>query len=182
MTTIGVFLGSVRDGRMGEQVAQWVMDAAAQRDADYRLLDLSKFGAPAPASQVMPVMANKSYDDDVVPRWSQAVDACDGFIFATAEYNHSIPGTMKNAFDSLFSEWMGKPVAFVGYGGDGGVRAIEHWRQVTANLSMRDIRNIAALHIFGADATDGQFTPQDSKLATLLNVFADVEAAVSARG
>lgn len=50
MTTIGVFLGSVRDGRMGEQVAQWVMDAAAQRDADYRLLDLSKFGAPAPAS------------------------------------------------------------------------------------------------------------------------------------
>lgn len=164
---------------MGEQVANWVMDAAEERGVEYRLLDLAEFDVPALTTATMPAVANKVYDEPSVSRWSEAVDACDGFIFVTPEYNHSIPGTMKNAFDSLFSEWHGKPVGFVGYGG---VRAIEHWRQVTANLSMRDIRNIVALHIFGADATDGQFTPQEPKLTALQNVFADVETAVSARG
>ena len=37
MTTIGVFLGSVRRGRIGEQVANWVMDAAGERDAEFGL-------------------------------------------------------------------------------------------------------------------------------------------------
>lgn len=181
MTTIGVFLGSIRDGRIGEQVAHWVMNEARGRDVEYRLLDLADYDVPALTTATMPAVAEMQYDDDAVTRWSRAVDACDGFVFVTPEYNHSIPGTMKNAFDSLFSEWLSKPVAFVSYGGDGGVRAIEHWRQVVSNLSMHDIRNIVALHIFGADVTDGTFTPQAPKLAALEKVFADIEAAVGAR-
>ncbi len=182
MATIGVFLGSLREGRVGEQVANWVMAATEDRGAEYRLLDLAEFDVPALTTATMPAVANKVYDEPSVSRWSEAVDACDGFIFVTPEYNHSIPGTMKNAFDSLFSEWHGKPVGFVGYGGDGGVRAIEHWRQVVANLSMFGIRNIVALQIFGEDAQDGNFAPRDEKRASLDRVLGDLEAALTSRG
>ena len=175
MTTIGVFLGSVRSGRIGEQVGSWVMDAAAEHDADYRLLDLAEFDVPHLIAEVVPGAANKQYDDPAVTAWSKAVDTCDGFVFVTPEYNHSIPGTMKNAFDSLFGEWAGKPVAFVGYGADGGVRAVEHWRQIVANLSMTDIRNQVVLNIFGEDVNDGELSPREHKQAALTRALSDLE-------
>lgn len=175
MTTIGVFLGSVRSGRIGEHIGDWVMDAAAERDADYRLLDLADFDVPHLVAEVVPGAANKQYDDPAVTAWSEAVDACDGFVFVTPEYNHSIPGTMKNAFDSLFGEWAGKPVAFVGYGADGGVRAVEHWRQIVANLSMTDIRNQVVLNIFGEDVNDGELSPREHKQAALTRALSDLE-------
>lgn len=175
MTTIGVFLGSVRSGRIGEHIGAWVMDAAAERDADYRLLDLAEFDVPHLIAEVVPGAANKQYDDPAVTAWSKAVDTCDGFVFVTPEYNHSIPGTMKNAFDSLFGEWAGKPVAFVGYGADGGVRAVEHWRQIVANLSMTDIRNQVVLNIFGEDVNDGELSPREHKQAALTRALSDLE-------
>ena len=175
MTTIGVFLGSVRTGRIGEQVGAWVMEAGAERDADYRLLDLAEFDVPHLIAEVVPGAANKQYDDPAVTAWSNAVDACDGFVFVTPEYNHSIPGTMKNAFDSLFGEWAGKPVAFVSYGADGGVRAVEHWRQIVANLSMTDIRNQVVLNIFGEDVNDGELSPREHKQAALTRALSDLE-------
>ena len=179
MTTIGVFLGSVRSGRIGEHIGAWVMDAAAERDADYRLLDLADFDVPHLVAEVVPGAANKQYDDPAVTAWSKAVDTCDGFVFVTPEYNHSIPGTMKNAFDSLFGEWAGKPVAFVGYGADGGVRAVEHWRQIVANLSMTDIRNQVALNIFGEDVDDGELSPREHKQAALTRALSDLEEKLS---
>ena len=151
------------------------MDAAAGRDADYRLLDLADFDVSHLVAEVVPGAANKQYDDPAVTRWSEAVDACDGFVFVTPEYNHSIPGTMKNAFDSLFGEWAGKPVAFVGYGADGGVRAVEHWRQIVANLSMTDIRNQVVLNIFGEDVNDGELSPREHKQAALTRALSDLE-------
>ncbi len=179
MTTIGVFLGSVRSGRIGEQVANWVTEVAGGRDAEYRMLDLADFNVPHLVAETVPGAANKQYDDPEVARWSEAVDACDGYVFVTAEYNHSVPGTMKNAFDSLFGEWAGKPVAFVSYGGDGGVRAVEHWRQIVANLSMVDIRNQVALHIFGDDVEGGSFAPRERQHAALLRLLSDLEEAAS---
>ena len=175
MTTIGVFLGSVRSGRIGEHIGAWVMDAAAERDADYRLLDLADFDVPHLVAEVVPGAANKQYDDPAVTAWSKAVDTCDGFVFVTPEYNHSIPGTMKNAFDSLFGEWAGKPVAFVGYGADGGVAHEEHWRQIVANLSMTDIRNQVALNIFGEDVENGELAPREHKQAALTRALSDLE-------
>ena len=155
--------------------AHVISEAGAERDADYRLLDLAEFDVPHLIAEVVPGAANKQYDDPAVTAWSKAVDACDGFVFVTPEYNHSIPGTMKNAFDSLFGEWAGKPVAFVGYGADGGVRAVEHWRQIVANLSMTDIRNQVVLNIFGEDVNDGELSPREHKQAALTRALSDLE-------
>lgn len=56
-----------------------------------------------------------------------------------AEYNHGPTGVLKNAFDGAHAEWVRKPVAFVGYGGVGGARAIEHLRGVVIELEMASI-------------------------------------------
>ncbi len=138
---IGIVLGSIRENRFGQQVADWVMEQVAGRDdAEHELIDLKSFDVPLLTSPVHPMRANKQYDSEGTQRWSAAIDACDAYVFVTAEYNHSVPGPFKNAVDSLGPEWVGKPVGFISYGSIGGHRAVEAWRQSLANFSMHDVR------------------------------------------
>lgn len=174
--TTGIILGSTRGGRAGEAVAHWVADAAQNREGfDYRLLDLKDFQLPLNESETVPMAANKNYDSAEVTRWSEAIDACEAFVFVTPEYNHSVPAAFKNAVDSLGSEWAGKPVAFVGYGANGGVRAVEHWRQITANFQMPNVRSQVAISIM-TEFPEGRFTPADFQAGSLSALFAELEA------
>lgn len=146
---IGIIIGSIREGRKGGQVAQWVARRANERGgAEFEVIDLKSFEVPLLTSATVPGAARRQYDSENVTRWSQAIDDCDGFIFVTPEYNHGVPGGFKNAFDSIGPEWTGKSVAFVSYGADNGVRAVEHWRQITANFQMHDVRAQVALGTF----------------------------------
>lgn len=174
MATIGIILGSVREGRAGEQIAHWVLESAQTRgDHDYRLIDLADFDVPHLVATTPPGAANKQYDDEAVTRWSEAIDACDGYVFITPEYNRSVPGTMKNAFDSLGPEWLGKPVGFVGYGFDTGIRAVEHWRVIVSHFSMFDIRNQVSLSLID-DMSDATFAPREQKLGDLDRMLGDL--------
>ncbi|MBA3409065.1 MAG: NAD(P)H-dependent oxidoreductase [Solirubrobacterales bacterium] len=75
-----------------------------------------------------------------------AVDAADVVLFATPEYNHSIPGALKNALDWLSrplaeSPLRGKPVAVIGAstGLFGAVWAQAELRKVLAAIGARVI-------------------------------------------
>lgn len=136
MPKFGIVLGSTRKGRAGEEVAQWVAEQVAGRDADYELVDLEKFDVPILSAETVPMAADKSYEDARVQEWSDAIDQYEGFIFVTPEYNHSVPGPFKNAVDSLGAEWKNKPVGFVGYSYSGGKYAIEAWKPVVQNFKM----------------------------------------------
>ncbi|WP_454228756.1 NADPH-dependent FMN reductase [Propioniciclava flava] len=157
---IGIIVGSIREGRLGLQIGEWIKQQAdvQGRAADYVLIDLKGFDVPLFTSATHPMMAKKHYDDARVQAWSDAIDACDAFIFVTPEYNHGVPGAFKNAVNSLGSEWVGKTYAVVGYGAVGGVRAIENWRSVLANFSMVNIRNELNINLFTHFA-DGAFVP-----------------------
>lgn len=169
---IGIVIGSIREGRFGESVGAWVKSVADKRsDAEYEIIDLKSFDVPLLTSNTMPGMANKKYDSPQVTAWSQAIDACDAYVFVTPEYNHGVPGAFKNAVDSLGSEWMGKAVGFVGYGAEGGVRSVEQWRPIVANFSMVDVRQQLAISIF-TEAGEGGFQPsgrREKELKTLLD-------------
>lgn len=167
---IGIIIGSIREGRLGGTVGAWVAEAAAGRtDATWELIDLRDFHVPLLTSSVHPMAARKQYDSPEVNAWSRAIDACDGFVFVTPEYNHSIPGAFKNAVDVLGSEWMGKPVAFVSYGSAGGHRAVEHWRGCLANFSMNDLRAQVALYL-GTDYGQ-EFAPLERRTGELSALF-----------
>ena len=58
----------------------------------------------------------------------------------TPEYNHGIPGALKNAIDFLFKEWNNKVAGFVSYGSAGGVRAVEQSRLVMAEVKVATVR------------------------------------------
>ena len=67
----------------------------------------------------------------------------DAILFATPEYNYSIPGGLKNAIDWASrpfgeSAWLGKPAAVMGasVGSMGTSRAQYHLRQVLVTLDM----------------------------------------------
>jgi chromate reductase len=71
------------------------------------------------------------------------VRAADAILFATPEFNYSIPGVLKNAIDWASrpygdSAWEGKPVALMGAspGNLGTARAQYHLRQVFVFLNM----------------------------------------------
>ncbi|WP_257158842.1 NADPH-dependent FMN reductase [Corynebacterium cystitidis] len=183
MATIGIIIGSIREGRLGESVGKWVADAAAKRaGADYKVLDLKEFNVPLLDAAQVPGAANKQYDNENVTRWSQAIDECDGYIFVTPEYNHSVPGAMKNAFDALGPEWAGKVVAFVGYGSVGAVRAVEHWRTIVSNFQMVDVRNQIDLSMFTEFDDQGNVTPDERRGEELENILNETERLVHQLG
>ena len=79
MSSIGVVLGSTRPGRLGQQVARWVVDIASERsDLDVTLLDLADFDLPMLDEPLPP--ARRQYEHDHTERWSAAVVAVDGYV------------------------------------------------------------------------------------------------------
>ncbi|QGU06809.1 FMN-dependent NADPH-azoreductase [Corynebacterium occultum] len=178
---IGIIIGSVREGRFGEAVGKWVLEGAQARGSenfDYEIIDLLEFNVPLLTSGVVPGAANKQYDDPNVQAWSKAIDGVDGFVFVTPEYNHGVPGPMKNAYDSLGSEWFRKPVGFVGYGASNAIRAIEQWRQIVSNFAQIDVRNQVELSIF-ADADEEGFAPGERRAGELEGMLNSLEEAVT---
>lgn len=172
---IGIVLGSTRPGRLGTGVAEWVAKQAAQRDgAAYDLLDVAEFDLDLLGEPVVPGAADRQYENAKTRRWSRAVDECDGFVFVTPEYNHGVPAALKNAFDVLGPEWRQKAVAFVAYGADGGVRAVEHWRSITANMAMLDARSQVSLSLF-TDFGDTGFAPSERRETELSGLFDELE-------
>lgn len=148
MLKIAVIISSTRDTRFADKPAQWIFDLASQRDdLDVELVDLRDFNLPffnEPASSAwMPSQ------DENAKRWQAKIDEYDGYIFVTAEYNHSITGVLKNALDQAAVEWVRKPAAYVGYGGVGAARAIEQLRLMNVEAQMVPIR--AAVHIGGSE-------------------------------
>lgn len=177
---IGIIIGSIREGRCGASVGEWVLEQAQGREGfDYEIVDLKSFDVPLLTSATVPGAARKKYDSPQVTAWSQAIDACDAFIFVTPEYNHSVPGAFKNAFDSLGPEWTGKAVGFVSYGAASGVRAVEAWRPIVANFQMVDVRQQVSLSTFGEfDGT--QVTPNDRRPGEAKTLFGQLEKMTTA--
>ena len=68
-------------------------------------------------------------------------------MLVTPECNASFSAVLKNALDHLYAEWHDKPVALVGYGMAGGLRAVEALRPVVAGLRMLTVATTLALSV-----------------------------------
>lgn len=160
MTKIAILIGSTRPRRRGESVGRWVHQVASERDdATYDLLDLADFDLPLYDEPVPPAMGQPPTHEHT-KRWANAIASYDAFVIVTPEYNHSVPGALKNALDFLFAEWNDKAVGFVGYGSAGGTRAVEHLRQIAGELKLADVRAQVMLQ-FRADFDDAwDFKPR----------------------
>jgi len=136
MPTLQVVIGSTRPGRVGPAVAAWVQDEArGQGSFDVELIDLADVALPLLDEPNPPRMGQ--YIHDHTKAWSAVVARANAFVFVNPEYNHGYNAALKNAIDFLYHEWVGKPVAFVSYGGTaGGTRAVQALKQVTLAVKM----------------------------------------------
>jgi NAD(P)H-dependent FMN reductase len=140
MLKIGLIVGSTRPNRFADIPIRWIVEAAAaRRDLKLEILDLRDqhlpfYDEPAPAHHTGGVFTRPEAE-----AWRHKIGALDGFIATAAEYNHGPTAVLKNAFDSASYEWNRKPIAFVGYGGVGGARAIETLGGIAIALQMAPI-------------------------------------------
>ena len=175
MLRVGVILGSTRPGRLGEQVAEWVMAQVQQRsDAHYELIDLADHPLPHLDEAVPPSMGR--YEHEHTRRWARLIDGFDGFVVISPEYNHAMPGVVKNAFDYLYAEWNNKAIGFVSYGSAGGVRAVEQLRLVAGELQMADVRSQVMLPFAAEFENHRTFRPTDAAAKALDDMLGQVIA------
>jgi NAD(P)H-dependent FMN reductase len=143
---VGIIVGSTRPGRAGEAVGRWVQEIARKRaNVEVELVDLKSFELPL-LDEPIPSSAGK-YSKGHTKAWAGKVASLDAFVFVTPEYNHGIPGALKNALDYVYAEWNNKAAGFVSYGSAGGVRAVEQLRGVLAELQVATVRTQGALYL-----------------------------------
>jgi chromate reductase len=107
----------------------------------------------------------------------EKVQSADALLIATPEYNHSIPGVLKNALDwgsrspNVFSA---KPLAILGAGGHfGTTRAQYHLRQVATALNMFAVTAPQVL-VFNAESKfDANGNLQDEKTREFIKKLLD---------
>ncbi|MDI2098983.1 NADPH-dependent FMN reductase [Ruicaihuangia caeni] len=143
---IGIIIGSTRPGRVGDQVGAWVKENAAAEGVEFELVDLHDYALPN-LDEALPAGYGQ-YSNEHTKKWAAKVGEFDGYLIITPEYNHTMPGSLKNAFDFVGAEWNNKAAGVISYGSMGGVRAGEHVRQVLAELQIADVQKHVMFSIF----------------------------------
>jgi NAD(P)H-dependent FMN reductase len=160
MVKLQVILGSTRPGRNGEAVAHWVYEQTKKRDdLEVELVDIADYDLPLLDEPVPPSMGK--YSKDYTKKWAAKIAEADGYIFVAGEYNHGIPGALKNAIDYLYAEWNNKAAGFVSYGSAGGVRSVEHLRGVMGEIQIADVREQLFLSLAHDFENYSQFKPNE---------------------
>ncbi|MEA4943946.1 MAG: NAD(P)H-dependent oxidoreductase [Propionicimonas sp.] len=168
MTNLLIVNGSIRSGRIGGPIGEWVKrtaEADSRFTVDYA--DLAELNLPLMDEPNHPRL--KKYLHEHTVAWSKRAEAADGFVFLFPEYNHSYSAPIKNAVDYLHSEWDRKPVGFVNWGGNsGGTRAQASFRAVTTALGMVATRGNIEINFPQRQLTDdGEFEPNEQQRTVL---------------
>jgi NAD(P)H-dependent FMN reductase len=191
-----IVVGSVRPGRIGLPIAQWVQrEVEAQRASDsdggsgdladgdaafdVDFVDLVELALPFMDEPAHP--SKRAYTKQHTIDWSARVLEADAFIFVTPEYNHSYSPALKNALDFLFTEWKHKPVTFVSYGGtSGGTRGAVALEVVTNAVGL--VRTAASIELpfAGRNVVDGVYTGDEKASAILTAALAELAATAAA--
>jgi chromate reductase len=132
---IAVIIGSLRKESYNRKVCE-TLAGLAPPGVTMEFIDIEILAHFNPDNESMP---SREYT-----AFRRQLGACDGFLFATPEYNHSMPGVLKNALDigsqpDGESVWAGKPAAAISASsrGGGGFGAHKHLHQSLVYLDMR---------------------------------------------
>jgi chromate reductase len=135
-----------------------------------RLLEAATEALPDVEWTIARLRGIPPYDSDIedrgvppaVQQLKDQIDAADAIVIATPEYNHSIPGVLKNAIDwasrpAMSSPFLGKPVLMVGAspGRGGAVRALTHLREVLESMGAVPLPDIVSVPVVRLRIVDG---------------------------
>ena len=169
---VGVVVGSIRSGSITRMVAKAMFGLDPNLECE--ILEIKQLS-----------MFNQDLEKTPPQDWldfKAKVKACDAILFATPEYNRSIPGVLKNAIDVASrpygqSAWSKKPCAVVSVspGAIGGFGANHHLRQCLVFLEMPALQMEAYIGHAGKLFDDnGDLTADDTRafLTKIMQAFA----------
>lgn len=142
MYKLKIITSSVRPGRKGPAIAEWILNRASEhKNFEVSLLDLAMINLPMMDEPNHPVL--RKYEHEHTKQWSATIDEADAFIFVTAEYDHNYPAPLRNALEYLAQEWAYKPAGIVSYGSiSAGTRA--------SNKLQNDLMSLKVITLFEA--------------------------------
>ena len=179
MPKLQVIVGSTRPTRAADRVAPWVVDRAQRHGGfEVELLDLRDWPLPFFQEHAGTIgdLSDPTYSHSIVRGWNRKIAEGDAYLIVTAEYNHSVPGQLKNAIDSVFVSFgfRNKPIGFVGYSGGiaAGTRAVEHLALIFIEAEAVPLRN-SVLIPFVTDAFDESGKPTNPATEIALGITLD---------
>lgn len=145
---IALIIASTRTTRFADLIVPWVdHQLRSRQEIELDVIDVRDVALPYYDLPTPPAFARRQYTSEAERALGERIDAAEGFVMVTNEFNHGYSAALKNVLDHYFAEFEHKPVAFVGYGNVGGARAVEQLRQVVAELSMVSVRE--SVHVVG---------------------------------
>jgi NAD(P)H-dependent FMN reductase len=144
---LGIIIGATRQGRQSQKQAQWVYNTAIElEEVEAEIVDLKDYPMPFFDEPISPRYNPNREIDLRAQRWLKKLEEFDAYVFVTPEYNHSIPGVLKNAIDYITWEMSRKPAAIVSHGSAGGARAAMHLKEILSESKTVPIPNSVAIH------------------------------------
>ena len=131
-----VLYGSYRSDRMGIRLANYLVHGLGDLGNDVDLIDAREIGLP------MLDRMYKEYPAGTAPAALESlaakIQAADGFVFVTGEYNWGVQPGLKNLTDHFLEEWFWRPAAIASYsaGRFAGVRAALAWHGTLSEMGM----------------------------------------------
>jgi NAD(P)H-dependent FMN reductase len=126
---IPVILGTAREGRQSEKVANYVLEQVKKGGTESELIDVRDFRIPA---------TNKTGLIPEAKKLAEKVVRADALIIVSPEYNHAYPGELKMLLDLLYEQYFHKPVGLCGVSGGplGGARGLQSLKLTLVALKM----------------------------------------------
>jgi NAD(P)H-dependent FMN reductase len=189
---VAVIIGAVREGRKTPAQAKWVMKTLeTMDDVDAELVDLRDYPMPIFNEPVSPRYNPDRQIDASAQKWLDKLTEFEAYVFVTPEYNHNMPGALKNAIDYVDWQLNRKPAAVVSHGSAGGARAEVALKETLSESRMVPMSTIPGVAMTGMSERideDGNLNEEDkanpygpqSALETLLKELKWYSDALSA--
>jgi NAD(P)H-dependent FMN reductase len=165
MKKILVVLGSAREGRAADKVANFVTEEIQALGGEVTIADLQKINMPFFNNPSAPMAETYSTTEASVLAWSAMVKESDAVLLLTPEYNKGTSAILKNAIDWLAPEWTEKPVAVIGYGWGGATFAIPSVVQSLGHVKANVQEETGSLFFMKSIGVDGQPIEGEAKVA-----------------
>jgi NAD(P)H-dependent FMN reductase len=150
MTKIAVIAGATRQGRQTIKQAKWVLEGLQQMDGvEAELVDLKDYPMPFFDEPMSPRYNTDRHIDPAAQPWLKKLEEFDGYVFVTPEYNHAIPGVLKNALDYVTWEIQRKPAAIISHGSLGGARATYELKNILSESKAVPLPTFTPLALIG---------------------------------
>jgi NAD(P)H-dependent FMN reductase len=161
MYILKIITATVRPGRKGPIVTNWIAEKAKQHGGfSVEILDLKEINLPLMDEPNHPAL--QKYQHEHTKKWSATIDEADAFIFVTAEYDFNYPAPLRNALEFLYNEWRYKAAGIVSYGGvSAGTRAFNSLKSDLSSLEMAPLKHAVHIPFFTHFIKDDKLVPNE---------------------